>query len=143
MGFQISKAHTLMSEGLDGRALRQKIISGNIANADTPFYKAKDVDFETALIEKSNELYRNKTKILELAKTDSLHLEPVSDFDPAKATIYFRDGHLTRNDANNVDIDIESTEMSKNSIMFNALSSALRKDSMLFKSVIDASSKVQ
>ena len=40
---------------------------------------------------------------------------------------------------NSVDIDVETTEMSKNSIMFNALVGALKKDSLIYKSVIEAS----
>jgi len=40
-----------------------------------------------------------------------------------------------------VDIDVESTEMSKNSVMFNALINAKKKDGAIFKSVIEASAK--
>jgi flagellar basal-body rod protein FlgB len=36
-------------EALDVRAYRQELLSSNIANADTPGYKARDVDFSTAL----------------------------------------------------------------------------------------------
>ena len=50
---------------------------------------------------------------------------------------------MARNDGNSVDIDVETTEMSKNSIMFNALIQAAKKDTMMYKSVIDSSSKVQ
>ena len=49
---------------------------------------------------------------------------------------------MARNDGNSVDIDVESTELSKNSIMFKALISAIKKDGQIYKSVIDASSKV-
>ena len=41
-----TKAKPLMEEALNARALRQDLIAGNIANIDTPFYKARDVDFE-------------------------------------------------------------------------------------------------
>jgi flagellar basal-body rod protein FlgB len=56
--------------------------------------------------------------------------------------MYFRDGHMARNDGNSVDIDVETTEMSKNSIMFNALIAANKKDGAIFKSVIEASQKI-
>ncbi|SAL18380.1 flagellar basal-body rod protein FlgB [Caballeronia sordidicola] len=36
-------------EALDVRAYRQELLSSNIANADTPGYKARDVDFSSAL----------------------------------------------------------------------------------------------
>lgn len=52
MGFVTSKSNELLEAGLNARALRQDLVSSNIANIDTPFYKARDIDFETALIEK-------------------------------------------------------------------------------------------
>ena len=142
MSFQISKSHNLMVKGLNGRALRQKLISSNISNIDTPFYKARDIDFESALIKESQKVFANEGKKLKMAKTNSMHLDALDDLSANKATIYLRDGHMARNDANTVDLDIETTEMSKNAIMFSALTNALKKDSMIFKSVIEASSKV-
>ena len=49
---------------------------------------------------------------------------------------------MARNDGNSVDLDVETTEMSKNSVMFNALIQANKKSGGIFKSVLDASSKV-
>ena len=49
---------------------------------------------------------------------------------------------MARNDGNSVDLDVETTEMSKNSIMFSALVQAIKKDGQIFKSVIEASGKV-
>ena len=144
MAFQISKANQLLVQGLNARAIRQDLVAGNIANIDTPFYKSRDIDFETTLIEKTKEIYGegSKTSKLEMAQTDGKHLNGVSGFDPSKATIYLRDGQMARNDANTVDLDVETSELGKNAIMFNALTSALQKDGLIFKSVIDASSKV-
>ncbi len=144
MAFQISKANQLLVQGLNARAIRQDLVAGNIANIDTPFYKSRDIDFETTLIEKTKEIYGegSKTSKLEMAQTDGKHLNGDSGFDPSKATIYLRDGHMARNDANTVDLDVETSELGKNAIMFNALTSALQKDGLIFKSVIDASSKV-
>ncbi len=140
--FSISNSYNLMSEALNYRALRQKIISSNIANIDTPFYRAKDIDFESTLLKKAKRAFDNDDKKLKMAITDKKHLKGILDLEDKKPTIFFRDGHLARNDANTVDLDVETTEMSKNSIMFNALTSALKRDSLLFKAVIDASSKV-
>ena len=58
------------------------------------------------------------------------------------ATIFLRDGHMARNDANTVDLDVETTELSKNAIMVTALDRAMRQSGQIFKSVIDASSKI-
>jgi len=142
MSFEISKTHALLAQAMDYRAARQDMISSNIANADTPYYKPRDISFQDALIEKRNELYEEPSKTLQMARTDEKDLQPIKEHNKLKPTLFFRDGHMARNDGNSVDIDVETTEMSKNSIMFNALVMANKKDSAIFNSVIDASAKV-
>jgi flagellar basal-body rod protein FlgB len=142
MSIEISKTHSLLARAMDFRAARQDMISSNIANADTPNYKPRDIRFEEALIAKKNELYKNNSHQLQMARTDSKHLEPEEERSSAKPTLYFRDGHMARNDGNSVDLDVETTEMSKNSVMFNALVMAAKKDTAIFRSVIDASAKM-
>ena len=143
MSFEISKAHSLLAAGMSARSLRQEIIAGNIANIDTPFYKARGLDFETALMQKARDMYQDDSvKDLKMARTDASHMSGISETNDKKATIYLRDGHTQRNDGNTVDLDIETTELSKNAIMYSALTAALKKDSMIFKSVLDASAKV-
>ncbi|MDA7848038.1 flagellar basal body rod protein FlgB [Sulfurospirillum sp.] len=138
-----TKAKPLMEAALTARAQRQDMIAGNIANIDTPFYKARDIDFESALIKKTKQMYgNNDIEELKMAKTDGQHMDSYQKIDSSKSTIYLRDGHMARNDGNTVDLDIETTELSKNSVMFNALTAALKKNSAIFKSVLEASSKV-
>jgi flagellar basal-body rod protein FlgB len=142
MSYQISKTAELTKSALDYRAMRQDMIASNIANADTPGYKPRDISFESALQAKRAEIFKDDSKTLKMAKTDKSHLTAKSETSALKATVYFRDGHMARNDGNSVDIDVETTEMSKNSIMFNALIMAKKKDGMIFNSVIEASQKV-
>jgi len=143
MAFTTTQAKPLMEAALNARAMRQDMIAGNIANIDTPFYKARDIDFESALIEKSREMYGKKdVKELSMAQTDGAHMQGKKELDTNKSTLYLRDGHMARNDGNTVDLDVETTELSKNSIMFNALTAALQKNGAIFKSVLDASAKV-
>lgn len=141
MGINISRAHELMKSALDYRAARQDMIAGNIANADTPFYRPKDIRFEEVLAQKSASVFGDKTQTLQMTQTDGAHLNGLDAQSDTKPTTFFRDGHMARNDGNSVDLDVETTEMAKNSTMFNALTAALKKDSALFKSVIDASAK--
>ena len=49
MSIEISATHALAAKALDYRALRQDMISSNIANADTPFYRPRDLRFEDTL----------------------------------------------------------------------------------------------
>ena len=76
-----------------------------------------------------------------MAKTSSKHFDGETD-EVTKPTIFFRDGHASRNDGNSVDLDVETTEMSKNNIMYKALVSGLRKESTIFRAVISASEKI-
>lgn len=135
-----SRSGGLMKAALDYRAARQDMIASNIANADTPFYRPKDIRFEEMLSEKSAQIFGSKEQALPMARTNSAHLESSAAKD-SKATTFFRDGHMARNDGNSVDLDVESTEMAKNAMMYNALVAAIKKDGAIFKSVIDASSK--
>jgi flagellar basal-body rod protein FlgB len=142
MSIEISKTHALLAEAMDYRAARQDMIASNIANADTPYYRPRDIRFEEALIAKKEALYKDHSKELPMAQTDQKHLQAPKEHSTTKASLYFRDGHMARNDGNSVDLDVETTEMSKNSIMFNALVMANKKDAAIFKSVIDASTKL-
>ena len=140
---ETSKSKPLIEAAMAAREMRQKLISGNIANIDTPFYKARDISFESVLKQKASEIYgTNDDKKLELAKTDEAHFA-AQDFPRSDVSqIFLRDGHLARNDANTVDLDIETTELSKNSVMLTAIDSAYKREGAIFKSVIDASSKI-
>jgi len=142
MSIEISRVHGLISDALDYRAARQDMIASNIANADTPFYKPRDIRFEDALAQKKADIFKDNSSKLKLAQTDGAHIPLKDETSSAKPTTFFRDGHMARNDGNSVDIDVETTEMSKNSVMFNALIQANKKDSTIFKSVIEASQKL-
>jgi flagellar basal-body rod protein FlgB len=138
MAFEISSSFNILEKSLEYRKIRQDLIASNIANADTPYYKSRDIRFEEALKEE----LKKDTKKLELAITNPKHLKPKEFDDEKKPIIFFRDGHLTRNDGNDVDIDIETTEMAKNSIAYNATVAALRKNIEIFKAVIDSSKNI-
>jgi len=140
---QISRSHGLMEQALNYRSIRQDLISSNLANVDTPFYRPKDINFGKILASEADHTFNAKqSKTLKLAGTDGAHIQPTDVYNN-KATVYFRDGHLARNDGNSVDLDVESTEMTKNSTMYNALVAAIKKDSNMFKSVIESSSRQQ
>jgi flagellar basal-body rod protein FlgB len=142
MGYEISRSAALASAALDYRAARQDMIASNIANADTPGYQPRDIRFEEALAAKKAEIFNEHNQELKMAQTDRSHLQPKHTTSTVKPILYFRDGHTARNDGNSVDIDVETTEMSKNSVMFNAIVMAKKKDTAIFRSVIEASQKV-
>jgi flagellar basal-body rod protein FlgB len=136
---EYSSSLKYIQTALNARALRQNLISSNIANVDTPFYRSKDIDFETMLSKKANEEFNNeKEPELKMAKTSSLHLDPEDEDINLNPTIFYRDGHLSRNDGNSVDLDVETTELSKNNVMFNALIQTYKKEKQIFLSAIES-----
>ncbi len=144
MGIQLSRAHELMKQALDYRAIRQDMIAGNIANEDTPFYRPRDISFEKTLQAEARKIFNEpQAPTLELAQTDGAHFKSTQSNDTSMAQLYYRDGHLARNDGNSVDLDVETTEMTKNSMMFQGLTAALKKEAAIFKAVIQASERTQ
>jgi len=133
------KTINFLEKSLGFRKIRQDLIASNIANADTPYYNPKDIRFEDALRSEIDNKPKNR---LELAKTSPMHLEPKEFDDAGKPVVFYRDGHLKRNDGNSVDIDVETTEMAKNGIMYNAEIQAVKKRVELFKVVIDSSKNI-
>jgi len=141
MSFEISKSFKYLEKSLHYRAIRQDLIAGNIANVDTPYYKARDISFEDMLAKEAKKEFEVNKK-LELARTTPNMLPAFDEEDNEKPTIFFRDGHLARNDGNTVDLDVETTELSKNSMMYNADIEALKKEAAIFRAVITASKNI-
>ena len=92
--------------------------------------------------QKAIDLQKKDKTTLAMAQTNNQHLKAEADKGDYRPTTFFRDGHMASNDGNSVDIDVETTEMSKNSTMFNALIQAEKKEKSIYSSVIDASQKV-
>ncbi len=143
MAFEISKSFNILEQSLHYRKIRQDMIASNITNADTPYYRPKDIRFEEALQEEVDKKFNLQTsRKLKLAQTEPGHLAGFEDTEGGKPVVFYRDGHLARNDGNSVDIDVETTEMAKNNIAYNATIQALRKNIDIFKAVIDSSKNI-
>ncbi|SFP07277.1 flagellar basal body rod protein FlgB [Salibacterium halotolerans] len=117
MGLFDSATFHNLEQGLKGAATRQKAISDNIANVDTPNYKAKNVHFKHTL----NEAVQNDK--FQAQQTNQKHIP----FGGGSESIYVsRDASTMYNhNGNNVDIDKEMTDSAKNQIYYNALTDRL------------------
>ncbi len=121
-------------EQLNFRGEKQKVISSNIANINTPNYKTKDLVFE-------NEL-NAATNVMQLKQTNSKHINSIGNISNANNQKLIEvSGLQEQNDGNNVNLDTQMSEMSKNKILFDAIQSSIKKDSRLFRSVIESSAK--
>jgi flagellar basal-body rod protein FlgB len=138
---EVSRVSTLLAQAMDYRAARQDMIASNIANADTPFYQPRDISFEDMLVKKRSDIFNDRSNELPMAQTNGSHLKAYEDRDSSKATTFYRDGHTAANDGNSVDIDVETSEMAKNSTMFDAIIAAKKKEGMMFKDMLASAAK--
>ena len=142
MAFEITKTFGILQKSLALRQIRGDMIASNIANADTPYYKSRDIRFEEALQKETENLYHKNNHKLKLAITSPMGIEPKNIDDDFKPIVFFRDGHLQRNDGNTVDIDVETTEMAKNTLAYNATIAAVKKEIQIFNAVIEYSKNI-
>jgi flagellar basal-body rod protein FlgB len=116
-----------VQQALDGLSLRQQTISKNLANIDTPGYRARSVNFEAALKAAS------KRESMALATDHPGHRSALKS--TLSPLVQFRPGGSERADGNNVDIDVELLDMSETGILYQALSQAASKKLLLLKNI--------
>lgn len=119
----------ILEKALSASSLRQKTISNNIANVNTPKFKRSEVLFEDILQQKMS-----GSQQLDLAKTNEKHISTQSQ--ALAPTMRMVADNSFRTDGNNVDIDIEMANMAKNSIYYDALAQQLSRYFTTLKSVI-------
>ncbi|WP_374401376.1 flagellar basal body rod protein FlgB [Niveibacterium sp.] len=100
---------------LNARAYRQELLAANIANADTPHYKARDIDFKEALMGALD----GKVKPLALTTTAQRHIEggvkaPLAPF------VKYRQEEQSAVDGNTVDMDVERSAFAENAVQYEA-----------------------
>jgi len=102
-----------LQKTLDLRAYRQQVLASNIANADTPNYKARDFDFAGEL---SRAVDTQSSKV-ELRTTSSRHLRPSQD-NSLGVDLRYRSSLQPSIDGNTVDMDVERAQFTDNAIHY-------------------------
>jgi flagellar basal-body rod protein FlgB len=114
-----------MHQVLDLRSQQHALTASNLANADTPGFKAKHLDFEHAL---SDAMDRGDR--LTLQRTEAMHLAPGGALDPhvveLEPTPWSADG-------NSVLPERETARLQENALMYRAVSTGLSKKLALLK----------
>ncbi|WKZ93804.1 flagellar basal body rod protein FlgB [Chimaeribacter arupi] len=113
---KLDAALRFQQEALNLRALRQEVLAANIANADTPGYQARDIDFASQL-NKVMEQGRVNGSGLALNVTSARHIE-VQASQPADLDLLFRVPDQPALDGNTVDMDRERTNFADNSLKY-------------------------
>jgi flagellar basal-body rod protein FlgB len=94
---------------------RQKLVAANIANADTPGYQTKDLDFHSEL---ESQMPGSKPGVVEVT------------------------GLRTKNDGNNVDMDREARLLAENALRFSVASSMAHSEIGTIRTAIEEAGKV-
>lgn len=113
---------------LDGLSKRQQLIGRNIANIDTPGYRAQEISFESAI---KNALKNHGQIQLATSHPGHLKLTGPQAFYQTKD----RSGGTARADENNVDIDVELSQMTETGIQYQAVSQEVSKKLALLKTI--------
>ena len=117
------KTLSALNTSLDMRLLKQNVISSNIANAETPGYKAKKLDFEAALsraldIEGKGKMHASDGKHYLVGQG------PVAN---VRADVYDNPDVNMSNDGNTVDLEREMAQLASNSILQQAATRLISK----------------
>lgn len=114
---RISQDLQFYQTALRVREQRQQVLATNIANADTPHFKARDFDFKQAL---NNALEnQNVTAKTQLALTSARHI-PASAALPQSPSLAYRVPSQASLDGNTVDMDVERTQFAQNTLNYQA-----------------------
>ena len=120
------------SRALSAASLRHEVLSNNIANVNTPYFRRSHVRFEDLL---RKELGLEDDPLMKLVRTHDRHL-PIPYHGKTHAFIEQESTTNMRLDGNNVDIDIEMAEVAKNQLYYNALANQMSSHIGKLKSVI-------
>lgn len=133
----MSRTNFLLERALDVESLRRKVISNNIANVDVPHFKRREVNFESELKRAIMER-ENPANKLQAKTSDSRHIPFYVPGDIRDVTPRINLDYNTtyRNDGNNVDIEKEIVDASKNQMRYNAFVTILNSNFRSLKHVM-------
>ena len=117
MNNKINSALDFQQAALGLRARRQEVLAGNIANADTPNYKARDFDFSSALKEAVAGRMPND---LSMKLTSQRHIAGTAVGDGLPSSLMYRVPVQMNADGNTVEMDTERSQFSENAIRYQA-----------------------
>jgi len=113
---KLDAALQFQQEALNLRAQRQEILAANIANADTPGYQARDIDFASELNKVMTQGRASDTS-LSLTTTSARHIPAAGTSVPTMEMLY-RVPDQPALDGNTVDMDRERTQFADNTLQY-------------------------
>ncbi|MBS8231392.1 flagellar basal body rod protein FlgB [Marinobacter salarius] len=113
MAISLDKALGIHQHALEGRVKRAEVLANNLANADTPGYKARDVDFQ-AMMQKAQDSMSG----FGMTRTHESHMDTSSM--GADSELLYRVPHQPSVDGNTVDAQQEQTRFMRNAMDYQA-----------------------
>jgi len=107
--------HGFQETALGLRAYRQQLIASNIANADTPGYKAVDIDFQEALRIARSIAYKSP---LTLSTTVYGHIPGQAQYSAPPYPLKYHVPAQPSTDGNTVEMDVERSKFAENALMY-------------------------
>jgi flagellar basal-body rod protein FlgB len=114
IGFMLDNVGAGIEQYMNLVSARQKLVASNIANADTPGYQTKDIDFNSEL---QSQMLDSKPNAIEVP------------------------GLKNKNDGNNVDVDREARLLAENALRFNVASNLAHSEISTIRTAINEGGK--
>jgi flagellar basal-body rod protein FlgB len=124
----------IAQRALDGLSVRRDVIGQNVANVDTPGYRAQQVSFENVL----SDATRSNSGTLKMAVTNTAHKAKSTNSSSDLVKVSPRNGGSVRADGNNVDIDQELTELTETGIRYETISTSVSNKFSLMKALAES-----
>ncbi|PYG00807.1 MULTISPECIES: flagellar basal body rod protein FlgB [unclassified Thioalkalivibrio] len=116
MSISLDKALGILPESVNLRSQRMEVLSSNIANADTPGYKARDLDFRSQLEAADG----GGGGQLAMSQTRAGHQDPGTAAAGTGAELKYRIPSQPSLDGNTVDPQMERAAFAENSVKYQS-----------------------
>jgi flagellar basal-body rod protein FlgB len=120
----MDKGIQLLEQIIKTSAFRHKVLASNIANVDTPGYKAKDVPFKDEV--------NNQT--IRIINTNPNHIQGTKNLQETRGMVPVERSSFE--DGNNVVLDMELANMTENALLYEAGVKLMSKKLMIYRNAI-------
>jgi len=118
---QLDKVFALHEKALGVRTQRAQVLASNIANADTPGYHARDVDFRAALDASiATRGASGQVPASRMVRTSAGHLAGQADALTGTGPLVYRAVSQASLDNNSVDVNVERAQFADNALRYEA-----------------------
>lgn len=112
----LEQSLSVFSQAMNLRTQRHQVLASNIANADTPNYKARDFSFDKAM---QSAMAGRDAGSITLATTSRGHIQGGGS--TGGAALQYRGETQSAVDGNSVDMDVERTQIAENALQYQIL----------------------